>query len=235
MAFLSARLDLVAFIRENGDKVSPEPTCFANIAEQEGVYQLTVHLREDRKGIGLRDIKILNETMPALLNIEITPSREMIAIVKQFKPHQVTLVADCRDNTQTKKSIVISDDTKEIISELRESGVRVGVCLEPDMAQIKLAERYSVNSVYLDLTEYTRLFYRRVHNEELKKICKCAKEIKSNKQLVFGMGGINYRNLIPLQELQIFDGYVVGHALMSRSLTVGFRSAIQNFINKLNK
>ncbi|HNX00106.1 MAG TPA: pyridoxine 5'-phosphate synthase, partial [Candidatus Cloacimonadota bacterium] len=148
MAELGVNIDHIATIRQARMGIEPDPIYAAFIAEQNGADQITVHLREDRRHIQYRDVKLLKDTIQTRLNLEMAATPEMVTIAKNLMPHTVTLVPEKREELTTEGGLDISPrKMEELIEELKAAGIEVSVFIEPDPEMIKLADRYKANAV----------------------------------------------------------------------------------------
>ena len=117
MAELGVNIDHVATIRQARMGIEPEPVHAASIAEQNGADQITIHLREDRRHIQDRDLRILREIVQTRLNLEMAATSEMIRIAKELKPDTVTLVPEKREEVTTEGGLRLSNELEPQIRE----------------------------------------------------------------------------------------------------------------------
>jgi pyridoxine 5-phosphate synthase len=147
MAELGVNIDHIATIRQARMGIEPEPLLAAAIAEQNGADQITIHLREDRRHIQDRDLKILKETIQTRLNLEMATTKEMIEIAREIKPDTVTLVPEKREELTTEGGLLLTKEHEKQIKELKDAGIEVSVFIEPDIEMIKFASQIGVNAV----------------------------------------------------------------------------------------
>ena len=138
MAELGVNIDHIATIRQARMGVEPEPVYAANIAEQHGANQITIHLREDRRHIQLRDLKLIRNIVQTKLNLEMAATDEMVSIAKNIKPDIVTLVPEKREELTTEGGLLLTKDHEAAIKELKDAGIEVSVFIEADPDMIKL-------------------------------------------------------------------------------------------------
>ncbi len=235
MIALGVNIDHIATIRQARMGVEPDPIYGAFIAEQNGADQITVHLREDRRHIQERDVQILRKTIQTKLNLEMAPIPEMVTIAKNLLPDTVTLVPEKRQEITTEGGLVITSEVKESVQALKEAGIEVSLFIEPDPEQIKLAAKCGADAVELHTGRYCQLFLEDRHEEELKRLMKGAKLIKSSGMRVVAGHGINYKNIYPLLELEIFTEYNIGHSIISRAVFSGLAESVKTMKNIINK
>ncbi|MFO7896579.1 MAG: pyridoxine 5'-phosphate synthase [Candidatus Cloacimonadales bacterium] len=227
MTKLGVNIDHVATIRQARQGIEPDPVYAAAIAEENGADQITIHLREDRRHIQNRDLKILRSTVKTRLNLEMAATPEMVTIAKNNKPDTVTLVPEKREELTTEGGLALTEEHKEIISALQEAKIEVSVFIEPDIDLIKLAKKLGADAVEIHTGRYANLTEREDIEAELSRIKKAAKQIKSSGMRVIAGHGLNYQNTQELVEMQIFEEFNIGHSIISRSLFSGLAEAVQ--------
>ena len=97
MALLGVNIDHVATVREARKTWEPDPVWAAVEAELGGADCITIHLREDRRHIQDRDLRVLRDTVTVKLNLEMACASEIVQIALQVKPDQITLVPEKRE------------------------------------------------------------------------------------------------------------------------------------------
>ncbi len=227
MALLGVNIDHVATIRQARMGLEPEPLYAAIIAEQNGADQITVHLREDRRHIQLRDVKLLRGVVQTKLNLEMAVTNELIAIAKSIKPETVTLVPEKREELTTEGGLKIKlKGLEDKVKELMDEGIEVSLFLEPDIEMIKLADKLKVPAVEIHTGIYANAKSVQDIEMELQRINKAAKAIRSAGMRVVAGHGINYHNVYKLTQLQIIEEYNIGHSIVSRSIFTGLAEAV---------
>src|SRR5688572_19343697 len=101
MAELGVNIDHVATVRQARRTYEPDPVWAAALAELGGADGITLHLREDRRHIQERDLRLLKETVTVKLNLELACVEEVIRLACEVHPHQVTLVPERREEITT--------------------------------------------------------------------------------------------------------------------------------------
>ena len=227
MALLGVNIDHIATLRQARMGIEPEPLHAAMIAEQYGADQITVHLREDRRHIQLRDVKMLRSVIQTKLNLEMALTTELIAIAKSIKPDTVTLVPEKREEITTEGGLNANiKGLEERIKELNDSGIEVSLFLEPDIEMIKLADKMKVQAVEIHTGTYANARSEKDIELELVRIAKAAKVIKSAGMRVVAGHGINYHNVFKLVDLNIIEEYNIGHSIISRAVFTGLAEAV---------
>ena len=144
MPELGVNIDHVATLRQARKTYEPDPVAAAVLAELGGADAITVHLREDRRHIQDRDVRILRETVAIKLNLELAANDEIVGIACQVKPQQATLVPEKRDEVTTEGGLDVVTHRPAVeraVKRLREAGISVSLFLDPDARQIDLAKQ----------------------------------------------------------------------------------------------
>jgi len=227
MALLGVNIDHIATLRQARLGLEPDPIQAAFIAEQNGADQITVHLREDRRHIQLRDVKLLRETVQTRLNLEMAATEEMIAIARSLKPDSVTLVPEKRAELTTEGGLDLTG-LQERMAAIRDAGIELSVFIEPEPEMVKLAGRYGANAVEIHTGRYANLQKPQELEEELRRIEKAAKMIRSADMRVVAGHGLNYHNIRALVALDIIAEYNIGHSIISRAVFTGLADAVRS-------
>jgi pyridoxine 5-phosphate synthase len=223
---LSVNIDHVATVREARKEDFPDPVHAAVEAEIGGADGITVHLRSDRRHIKERDLTVLRHIIRTDLNLEMAATAEMARIAAAAKPDRVTLVPEAPGEVTTQGGlnlINLQQDLKSYVSDLKGNGMRVGIFIDPDMEQVKEAVRIGAGYIEINTNEYTKT--KRIREETIR-IARVAKAARREGLTVHAGHGIDYRNILPLLQIQEITGYSIGYAIISRALFVGLRQAV---------
>jgi len=231
---LGVNIDHIATIRQARMGIEPEPIFAASIAEQNGADQITIHLREDARHIQLRDLKLLRQTVQTKLNLEMAPTPEMLAIAASIKPETITLVPEKREEITTEGGLDISN-LREYIKKLIDLDLEVSVFIEPDLDMIKLADKFGCHAVEIHTGKYANLKNESDIAQELKRIGKACKLIKTAGMRVVAGHGINYHNITRLVNLDIIEEYNIGHSIISRAVFYGLAEAVSTMKRLINQ
>ncbi|HEY1785587.1 MAG TPA: pyridoxine 5'-phosphate synthase, partial [Pirellulales bacterium] len=101
-------IDHVATVREARRTNEPDPVWAATLAQLGGADGITLHLREDRRHIQDRDLRILRETVTVKLNLELACNQDVLEIACQTKPDQATLVPERREEVTTEGGLLLA-------------------------------------------------------------------------------------------------------------------------------
>ena len=223
---LSVNIDHVATVREARKERIPDPVHAALEAELGGADGITVHLRGDRRHINERDLNLLRQIIQTELNLEMAATEEMSRVAVGAMPDRVTLVPEAPGEVTTQGGldlVNVKSDLESYISGLKQKGIRVGIFIDPDMAQIKEALKLGAESIEINTNEYTKAKDKK---EETLKISSVAKAAKRDGLIVHAGHGIDYRNILPLLRIPEITGYSIGFAIIARALFVGLRQAV---------
>src|SRR4051794_29929737 len=148
MTILGVNIDHVATVREARKTNEPDPIWAATLAELGGADAITIHLREDRRHIQDRDVRILMESVAVPINLELACASDVLAIASEAKPHQATLVPERRDEVTTEGGLDVVGSKRKIadaVRRLKDAGIVVSLFLDPDPAQIEAGAKLGVD------------------------------------------------------------------------------------------
>src|SRR5947208_12988616 len=157
MPELGVNIEHVATLRQARKTYEPDPVAAAVLAELGGADGITIHLREDRRHIQDRDLRLLKETVPIKLNLELSVAEEIVGIACQVKPEQATIVPERREEVTTEGGLdVVTHEAavRRVVERLRSAGISVSLFLDPDPRQIELAAKMNVDAVELHTGQY---------------------------------------------------------------------------------
>jgi len=233
MVRLAVNVDHVATIREARGGKEPDPVAAAVLAETAGADGIICHLREDRRHIKDRDLKLLKEVVKTHLNLEMAATEEMIGIALSVAPDMVTLVPERRQELTTEGGLdVVSqvDYLKEVVSRLRASNIVVSLFVDPDIRQIKAAARVGADYVEIHTGEYANAEDIETQMEELEKIKSMALAASKLGLGVSAGHGLNYQNVRSVAQVEKIEELNIGHSIISRAVFVGMERAVRDMI-----
>jgi pyridoxine 5-phosphate synthase len=229
MIELGVNIDHVATLRQARRTYEPDPVWAAVEAELGGADGITIHLREDRRHITDRDVRVLRETVHCKLNLEMSLAPEIVEIALRTVPEQVTLVPEKRQEITTEGGLDLSrepDRIAAVVQKMRGVGVFVSAFIDPEEKQIALAQQLGFEAVELHTGEYANAKGDAVE-KQLARLIE-AGEVTANKGLRLHAGhGLNYRNIGPVAAIAGMAEVNIGHAIISRSIFVGLREAVR--------
>jgi len=222
-------VDHVATLRNARGEQQPDPVTFALMAEQFGVDGIVVHLREDRRHVNERDVRLLREMVTTKLDLEMAAVDEIIDIACDVQPDLATLVPEKRLELTTEGGLNVIDNLNKIqnaITRLHESDILVSLFVEPDIEQIDAAHGINADMVEIHTGNYANANSEVDMFIELDRI-KLA--VAHAKKLGLGVNaghGLNYSNIKDFLEVEGIDEVSIGQAVIARSVFVGLEKAI---------
>ncbi len=227
---LCLNVDHIATLRNARGETQPDPVTAALMAEQVGVDGIVVHLREDRRHINERDVRLLRELITTKLDLEMAATPEIIKIACDVQPELATIVPEKRQELTTEGGINVIDNIDRLssaIKDLHKSDVAVSLFIEPDIDQINAAAE--VNSDFIEI--HTGIFANAITEEdqfdELERVRIAAKHAKKLGMGVNAGHGLNYINMKQMIQVTEIDEVSIGHAILARAVIVGLKEAIQ--------
>ncbi len=230
MARLGVNIDHVATLRQSRGGIEPEPIAAAIIAEMAGADGIVVHLREDRRHIQDRDLRILREVVQTKLDLEMAATDEMVKIALEVKPDMVTIVPERREELTTEGGLDISSirgKLKDIIELLHEGGIIVSLFVDPDIDQIKASHKINADYIEIHTGRYANAKRIKDEDREMDSITQAAKFAYKLGLGVNAGHGLSYRNVKRLTQINEIVEFNIGHSIISRSVLIGLDRAVR--------
>lgn len=230
MLTLGVNIDHVATIRQARRTVEPDPVGAAVLAELAGADGITVHLREDRRHIQDRDVRLLRQTVRTHLNLEMAPTDEMIAIALDIKPDYVTLVPEKREEVTTEGGIDIVanlDRFESVVQQLQDANIPVSWFIDADEAQIEAAVKTKAKFIELHTGKYADTVDEKTRKNELQNLVKGTKIALDSGLRVNAGHGLTYWNVYPIACIPGMEELNIGHTIVSRAVLVGMERAVK--------
>src|SRR5690349_375583 len=230
---LGVNVDHVATLRQARRTRYPDPVTAAALAELAGAEQITIHLREDRRHIQDRDLRILRETCQTLLNLEMAATPDMVKIAYEFKPDMVTLVPERREELTTEGGLDVASQREalsRIVKNLKDGDIVVSLFIDPDQEQLRASHKCDADRVELHTGRYCEARNERDRAQELSRIIDAA---KAGRKLGLGVAaghGLNYENVRPIARIAEIDELNIGHSIVARAVLVGFERAVRAMV-----
>jgi len=231
MVTLGVNIDHVATIRQARGGVEPDPVSAAAIVELAGGDAITVHLREDRRHINDRDVRILSKTIKTRLNLEMAATAEMQKIALEIKPYSVTLVPEKRQELTTEGGLDVfkqKEYLKEYLKPLLNAGIIVSLFIDPDLEQVKASAETKAQFIELHTGQYAESFDTSTEDKtfnDLKEAVKFAQELGLK---VNAGHGLNYQNVKKVISIPGMIELNIGHSIVSRAVFVGLDQAVKD-------
>ena len=226
-------VDHVATLRNARGETQPDPVTAALIAEQAGVDGIVFHLREDRRHINERDVRLLRELVTTKLDFEMAAVPEIIKIACDVGPELATLVPEKRQELTTEGGLNVIDNValiKATIEELHNSDIDVSIFTEPDIPQIDASAETGADFVEIHTGVFSNALTEEEQFDELERIRGAAKHAKKLGLGVNAGHGLNYQNIKIFRELGDIDEVSIGHAVIARAVIVGIEEAVKEMI-----
>ena len=231
---LGVNIDHVATIRNARGEQYPEPIRAALVVQKNGADSVTIHLREDRRHINERDVRLLRELITTKLDLEMAANDEIIEIAKDVQPELATLVPEKRQELTTEGGLNILDNIelyKTTIERLQESDIAVSLFIEPDINQIDAAAEINADFIEIHTGNYANCSSEEESFDELERIRQAAKHAKKLGLGVNAGHGLNYLNMKEFILLPDIDEVSIGQSVIARSIFVGVEKAVKEMLD----
>lgn len=230
MPTLGVNIDHIATIRQARRTVEPDPVMAAVLAELAGADGITVHLREDRRHIQDRDVRLLRQTVQTHLNLEMAATDEMVAIALDIQPDYVTLVPEKREEVTTEGGLEIAsqvDRMAAVVTQLQQAGIPVSLFIDADPRQIAASQAVGAKFIELHTGRYAEAKSEAAQSQELIALADgCGQAIAAGLRVNAGHG-LTYGNVYPVAQLLGMEELNIGHSIISRAALVGLERAVR--------
>ena len=229
MPRLGVNIDHIATIRQARRGVEPDPVWAAVAAELGGADVITVHLREDRRHIQDRDVRLLRETVQVPLNLEMAVAEEITDFAVALRPPQVCLVPEKREEVTTEGGLDVAgniDRVQRCVERLHEIGVAVSLFIDPDPRQVDAATELQVSAIELHTGRYAHAADAARH-AELVALTTAGTQARTAGLLLNAGHGLTYRNVRPVAEIPGMNELNIGHSIIARAVFIGLEAAVR--------
>lgn len=226
---LGVNVDHVATLRQARLTRYPDPLTAALIAEQSGADSITIHLREDRRHIQERDLRLMQESLTTRVNLEMAATDAMVAIAAEVLPSDCCLVPERREELTTEGGLDVAgqqDAIRAACRRLAESGIRVSLFIDPDPIQIDAAVESGAPVVELHTGAYADAESRDARTRELERIVAASEHAASRGLTVHAGHGLNFHNVIPVAQIPEIVELNIGHAIVAQAVFDGLAGAV---------
>ena len=227
---LAINVDHVATLREARGEVEPDPVAAAHVCEVAGAEGIVCHLREDRRHINDRDLRLLRETVKTKLDLEMAATEEILRIAVETLPELATLVPERRQELTTEEGLDVATHKhflRDVVKELQRHEIEVSLFVDPVLRQIESAREIGADKIEIHTGAYARA---RSGSE----ISSTLGEIKAAARLAAGIGlgvnaghGLNYVNIMAIRQITEIEEVSIGHAVIARAVYVGLDRAVR--------
>ncbi|GAL19411.1 MULTISPECIES: pyridoxine 5'-phosphate synthase [Vibrio] len=226
---LGINIDHIATLRNARGTKYPDPVHAAEIAERAGADGITIHLREDRRHILDRDVRILRETLQTRMNLEMAVTDEMIDIALKTKPEFVCLVPEKREELTTEGGLDVKGQFEKIkaaTEKLTAAGIKVSLFIDADREQIDASKAAGAPFIELHTGHYADAETEEDQQDELKKIAAGASYAADIGITVNAGHGLTYHNVGPIAALPEIYELNIGHSIIGRAVFDGLHKAV---------
>ncbi len=226
---LGVNIDHIATLRNARGTRYPDPVHAAEVAERAGADGITVHLREDRRHINDRDVRILRETIQTRMNLEMAVTDEMVKIALETQPEFVCLVPEKREELTTEGGLDVAGQLEKIkaaTAKLSEAGIKVSLFIDADREQIDAAVACGAPYIELHTGHYADAETEEAQQDELKKIAAAASYADNQGIKVNAGHGLTYHNVKPIAALPELYELNIGHSIIGRAAFDGLQKAV---------
>ena len=230
---LGVNVDHVATIRQARRAPYPDPVTAATFAELGGADQITIHLREDRRHISDRDLRLMRQTCRAVLNLEMAATEEMVKIAREVRPEIVTLVPERREELTTEGGLDVVGGREVVgraIRALKEAEIEVSLFIDPDLDQVKATHKLDADRVEFHTGRYCEMQRAADKARELARLVDASKAASRLGLHVAAGLGLNYDNVRPVAAIPEMEELNIGHSIVSRAVFVGMERAVRDMV-----
>ncbi|MDA0667260.1 MAG: pyridoxine 5'-phosphate synthase [Planctomycetota bacterium] len=235
MPRLHVNIDHVATLRQARLSQEPDPVIAAGICELAGANGITVHLREDRRHIQERDVRILKQTVKTLLNLEMAWTKEMLDFAMDLKPNQICVVPEKREELTTEGGLDVGQyeqSLSEEMGDLQKAGIEVSLFIDPLPDAIECAARAGADFVELHTGSYANARGKNRLNE-LKRLETAANYAHELGLRVNAGHGLDFDNVLPIAQLPWVEELNIGYAIICRSIYSGLDQAVREMQDRI--
>jgi pyridoxine 5-phosphate synthase len=230
---LCINIDHIATLREARGGVEPDPVTAAHMCELAGADGIVCHLREDRRHINDRDLRLLRDTIKTKLDLEMAAVEEIVRIAIDTLPDLVTLVPERRQELTTEGGLDVrahKHHLRDVIAEMHRHEIPVSLFIDPVAEQIEAARDVDADKIEIHTGEYANARSEHQQLELLEIVRKAAQQARELGLGVNAGHGLNYLNIIPFKQIEEVDEVSIGHAVISRAVFAGLERAVREMV-----
>jgi pyridoxine 5-phosphate synthase len=226
---LGVNVDHVATLRQARLTRYPDPLTAALIAEQSGADSITIHLREDRRHIQERDLRLMQQSLLTRVNLEMAATDAMVDIAAEVGPSDCCLVPESREELTTEGGLDVvsqANNIKSVCARLKACGIRVSLFIDPDSAQVDASAAAGASVVELHTGAYADTETAETRATELERIRAAGEYAFSLGLTVHAGHGLHYHNVQSIAAIRQIVELNIGHSIVSQALFDGFAGAV---------
>ncbi len=230
---LGVNIDHIATVRNARGEVHPDPYFVAKKIIKNGADSITIHLREDRRHIKDKDLKILSLNKSIPLNLEIASNFEMLNIALKHKPKFVCIVPEKRNEVTTEGGLDLKKNKikiKKMVKILNKNKIRTSLFINPSLSDVKNSKHINTKCIEIHTGKISNLVKKKKNYlNELKKIKLCCKYAKFLGLKVHAGHGLDYKTTKILSKIVEIEEFNIGHFIVGESIIYGMKKTIENF------
>ena len=226
---LGVNIDHVATVRQARLGHEPDPMAAAVLCELAGADGITVHLREDRRHIQDRDVRLLRPVVRRL-NLEMAASDEIASLACEVKPCEATLVPEKRQELTTEGGLDLIANrvqVEKVMKKLKAAGIIVSLFIDPDCNQIETARALGADAIEIQTARYSEAKTRVELDRELDELREATRMATELGMHVHMGHGLNYHNVQAVAAIPGVEELNIGHSIVSRAVLVGMERAVR--------
>jgi len=237
---LGVNIDHVATLRQaryatmpESKNVEPDPIVAAAICERAGAKGIVAHLRSDRRHIHDRDVERLRANIMTKLNLEMGNTPEILDAALRIIPDEVCIVPEKRVEVTTEGGLDVIAHRKLLeptVKRLQASGIRVSLFIDPTLEQVDAAAELGVEMIELHTGRLANAFTEKIEKEELEQLRMAARAASESGLQVNAGHGINYKNIVMINQVPCLTELNIGHSIVSRAMWVGLGAAVKEML-----
>ena len=230
---LCINIDHIATLREARGGLEPDPVTAAHVCELAGADGIVCHLREDRRHINDRDVRLLRETVKTKLDLEMAATEEIVAFAIETLPDMATLVPERRQELTTEEGLDVKGhlhQLRDVVQRLQQHDIEVSLFIDPVPQQIEAARETGADKIEIHTGEYANARTEEKRRQLLDVVRDAARRARELGMGVNAGHGFNYLNLSPVRTITEIEEVSVGHAVIARALFVGMDRAVKEML-----
>jgi pyridoxine 5-phosphate synthase len=230
---LCINIDHIATLREARGGLEPDPVTAAHVCELAGADGIVCHLREDRRHINDRDVRLLRETVKTKLDLEMAATEEIVALAIETLPDMATLVPERRQELTTEEGLDVKGhlhQLRDVVQRLQQHDIEVSLFIDPVLQQIEAARETGADKIEIHTGEYANARTEEKRRQLLDVVRDAARRARELGMGVNAGHGLNYLNLSPIRAITEIEEVSIGHAVIARALFAGMDRAVKEML-----
>ena len=238
MPDLSVNVDHIATVREARKTNEPDPVAAAVLVELAGADGITIHLREDRRHIHDRDLRLMRQIIKTRLNLEMAATDEMIKIALKVRPDKVSLVPEKRQEITTEGGLDVikhQDQLKKVVQKFHDQEIPTCMFIDPEPAQVECSATIGSDAVEINTGEYSEAKTDLEIERQFKKIQAAINAAVKHGLIVNAGHGLTYKNVSKIASIGTIEEFNIGHNIIARAVMVGLDRAVKEMIEAIHQ